>query len=77
MRASAKLLWPASVKITSLKAGTLYHYRLVRIQLGRHHGWRRSDVQTAGWTIQSTQNPHGSEESDEFTWCVVLVGNRL
>jgi hypothetical protein len=58
---------PASVKITSLKAGTLYHYRLVASSwVGTTDGVDQT-FRTAGWTIQSTQNPHGSEESDEFT----------
>jgi hypothetical protein len=57
---------PASTVLSGLTPNKLYHYRLVA------HSWvgttkgEDKTFRTRAWKIQSTKNPHGSEETDEF-----------
>ena len=61
---------PVSVnaKITGLKPGTTYHYRLVAYNADGYAYGADSTFTTPWWFIQTTQNPHhGSQETDEFS----------
>ncbi len=59
---------PVSVnaKITKLKPGTTYHYRLVGHNEDGYGYGADSTFTVPWWFIQSTQNPHGSSETDGF-----------
>ncbi len=58
---------PASTTITALQPSRTYHYRIVASSwVGTTDGVDQT-FRTAGWTIQSTQNPHGLGESDWFS----------
>ena len=55
-----------SATITGLKPGTTYHYRLVAYNADGYGYGADSTFTTPWWYVQSTQNPHGGEETDEF-----------
>jgi Neprosin len=59
---------PVSVnaKITDLKPGTTYHYRLVAHNEDGYGYGADSTFTVPWWYIQSTQNPHGSIETDQL-----------
>jgi len=54
-------------KITGLKPGTTYHYRLVAYNADGYGYGADSTFTTPWWFIQSTQNPHGLAEADRFS----------
>jgi len=57
---------PASTVLSGLTPNTLYHYRLVaQSWVGTTKGEDKT-FRTRAWKIQTTQNPHGSSETDEF-----------
>jgi len=55
-----------NAKITKLKPGTTYHYRLVGNNEDGYGYGADSTFTVPWWFIQSTQNPHGSSETDGF-----------
>ena len=56
---------PVSAKISRLKPGTVYHYRLVASSwVGTTDGEDHTLTTLPTWTIQTTVNPHGPLEID-------------
>jgi hypothetical protein len=57
---------PASTVLSSLTPNTLYHYRLVAQSWAGTTKGEDKTFRTRAWKIQTTQNPGGSAETDEF-----------
>ena len=57
---------PVSASLSGLTPNTEYHYRVVAENwVGKATGEDKT-FRTRAWKIQTTQNPHGSSETDEF-----------